>query len=131
VKVTGISIVAVPVDDINAALHFFCDLLGMEKRKDLIGTDRYKGERYVEVAPPGSPVAISPYTNYDQQPGKATIGEYSRIVLRVADVREAREELTAQGVQFETEPFDLEFGTFAAIRDPWGNVFGLSDSTTF
>jgi catechol 2,3-dioxygenase-like lactoylglutathione lyase family enzyme len=31
--ITGISIVAVPVDDIDEALHFYCDLLGMEKRK--------------------------------------------------------------------------------------------------
>jgi catechol 2,3-dioxygenase-like lactoylglutathione lyase family enzyme len=129
--VTGISIVAVPVDDIDEALHFFCELLGMEKRKDLIGADRYRGERYVEVAPPGSPVALSPYTNYHQEPGKATIGEYSRMVLRVADVRQAHGELAARGVQFENEPFDLEFGTFAAIRDPWGNVFGLTDSKTF
>ena len=116
--VTGISLVAIPVDDIDEALHFFCELLGMEKRKDLLGADRYKVERYVEVAPPGSPIALSPYTNYDQEPGKATIGEYSRIVPRVADVRQAHDQLTAQGVQFETEPFDLEFGTFAAIRDP-------------
>jgi catechol 2,3-dioxygenase-like lactoylglutathione lyase family enzyme len=129
--ITGISIVAVPVDDLDEALHFFCELLGMEKRKDLVGTDRYKGERYVEVAPPGSPVALSPYTNYDQPPGKATIGEYSRMVLRVANVGHAHSELTARGVQFETEPFDLAFGTFAAIRDPWGNIFGLTDSKAF
>jgi catechol 2,3-dioxygenase-like lactoylglutathione lyase family enzyme len=129
--VTGISIVAVPVDDIEEALHFFCDLLGMEKRKDLTGTDRYAGERYVEIAPPDSPVALSPYTHYDRAPGRATIGEYSRLVLRVPDVRHAYSELSARGVPFETEPFDLPHGTFAAIRDPWNNVFGLTDSTTF
>ena len=33
--ITGISIVAVPVDDIDEALRFYCDVLGMEKRKDL------------------------------------------------------------------------------------------------
>jgi catechol 2,3-dioxygenase-like lactoylglutathione lyase family enzyme len=126
--VTGITIVAVPVDDIDEALRFFCDVLGMEKRKDLTGSDRYKGERYVEVAPLGSTVALSPYTGYEREPGKATIGEYSRIVLRVEDVRRAHRELTAHGVRFETEPFDLPNGTFAAIRDPWGNVFGLTDS---
>jgi catechol 2,3-dioxygenase-like lactoylglutathione lyase family enzyme len=129
--VTGISIIAIPVDDIDEALRFFCDLLGMEKRKDLTGTDRYAGDRFVEVAPPESPVALSPYTYYDRQPGKATIGEYSRVVLRVADVRRAYSELSAHGVYFETEPFDLPNGTFAAIRDPWNNVFGLTDSTTF
>jgi catechol 2,3-dioxygenase-like lactoylglutathione lyase family enzyme len=126
--VTGISIVAVPVDDIDEALHFLCDVLGMEKRKDLTGTDRYAGERYVEVAPPSSPVALSPYTQYERAPGNATIGEYSRVVLRVADVRRAYRALSAQGVYFETEPFDLPNGTFAAIRDPWNNVFGLTDA---
>jgi catechol 2,3-dioxygenase-like lactoylglutathione lyase family enzyme len=67
--VTGTSIVAVPVDDIDEALRFFCEVLGMEKRKDLTGSDRYEGERYVEVAPPGSRVALSPYTSYDREPG--------------------------------------------------------------
>jgi catechol 2,3-dioxygenase-like lactoylglutathione lyase family enzyme len=125
--IIGISIVAVPVDDIDEALRFFCEVLGMERRKDL--TDR--DQRYVEVAPPGSAVTLSPYTGYDREPGKATIGEYSRVVLRVDDVRRAHQELAAQGVPFETEPFDLPNGTFAAIRDPWGNVFGLTDSTDF
>src|SRR5919198_3869859 len=129
--VTGISIVAVPVDDIDEALHFFCDVLGMEKRKDLAGADDYAGERYVEVAPPGSPVALSPYTQYDRRPGKATIGEYSRMVLRVADVRAAHRELSAKGVRFESEPFELARGTFAVLLDPWDNVFGLTDSADF
>ena len=30
--IIGINIVAVPVDDIDQALHFYCDVLGMEKR---------------------------------------------------------------------------------------------------
>ena len=126
--ITGISIVAVPVDDIDEAVRFFCDLLGMEKRKDLSGDE---GERYVEVAPPGSPVALSPYTQYDRPPGKATIGEYSRMVLRVADVRAAHRELSAKGVRFESEPFELARGTFAVLLDPWDNVFGLTDSADF
>jgi catechol 2,3-dioxygenase-like lactoylglutathione lyase family enzyme len=129
--ITGISIVAVPVEDLDEALRFFCDVLGMEKRKDLIDSDRYEGERYIEVAPPGSEVALSPYSGYAEGPGRATIGEYSRVVLRVDDVRRAHRDLTAHGVEFETEPFDLPNGTFAAIRDPWGNVFGLTDSGSF
>jgi lactoylglutathione lyase len=123
-EVEGISIVAVPVDDIDEALNFFCGVLGMEKRKDLSGSEG----RYIEVAPPGSPVALSPYMGYDQEPGKATIGEYSRVVLRVADVRAAHEELAAQGVRFEREPFDLPGGTYAALRDPWDNLFVLADN---
>ena len=56
--ITGIRIVAVPVDDIDAALRFYCQVLGMEKRKDRSGSE---GDRYIEVAPPGSSVALSPY----------------------------------------------------------------------
>jgi len=126
--ITGISIVAVPVDDIEEALRFYCELLGMEKRKDL---SRSEGERYIEVAPPGSPVALSPYTHYNREPGKTTIGEYSRVVLRVADVRQAHRELAAQGVRFEREPFALPGGAFAALRDPWDNLFVLTDGADF
>jgi catechol 2,3-dioxygenase-like lactoylglutathione lyase family enzyme len=126
--ITGISIVAVPVDDIDQALRFYCDVLGMEKRKDL---PTGEGNRYVEVAPAGSPTALSPYTYYDHPPAKATIGEYSRVVLRVRDVRGAFNELSAKGVRFDGEPFEATGGVFAAMRDPWDNLFVLAGDTGF
>jgi predicted enzyme related to lactoylglutathione lyase len=46
----------------------------------------------------------------------------------VADVRAAHEELTAQGVRFEREPFELPGGTYAALRDPWDNLFVLAET---
>jgi catechol 2,3-dioxygenase-like lactoylglutathione lyase family enzyme len=126
--ITGISIVAVPVDDIDQALRFYCDVLGMEKRKDL---PTGEANRYVEVAPAGSPTALSPYTYYDHPPAKATIGEYSRVVLRVRDVRGAFNELSAKGVRFDGEPFEATGGMFAAMRDPWDNLFVLAGDTGF
>lgn len=87
--------------------------------------------RYIEVAPPGSPVALSPYTYYDRAPAKATIGEYSRLVLRVADVRIAYRELSAKGVRFDGEPFEATGGTYAAMRDPWDNLFVLTQNADF
>jgi catechol 2,3-dioxygenase-like lactoylglutathione lyase family enzyme len=125
---TGISIVAVPVDDLDEALRFYCDVLGMEKRKDL---PTGEGTRYVEVAPAGSPTALSPYTYYDRPPAKATIGEYSRVVLRVDDVRATYHELSGKGVRFDGEPFEATGGVFAAIRDPWDNLFVLAGDTGF
>lgn len=122
--ITGISFVSVPVDDIDEALRFYCDVLGMEKRVD---TPTGEGNRFVEVAPSQSAVGLAPYTYYGQEP-RATIGEYSRVVLRVDDVRRAYEELTAKGVRFDREPFESTGGTFAAMRDPWGNFFVLSQS---
>jgi catechol 2,3-dioxygenase-like lactoylglutathione lyase family enzyme len=126
--ISGISIVAVPVDDLDEALRFFCDVLGMEKRKDLPTAD---GERYVEVAPAGSPTALSPYTYYDRGPARATIGEYSRVVLRVDDVRAAYEELSGNGVRFDSEPLEAEDRLFAAMRDPWKNLYVLAPATGF
>src|SRR4051812_10103875 len=125
---TGISIVAVPVDDLDEALRFYCDVLGMEKRKDL---PTGEGTRYLEVAPSGSPTALSPYTYYDSPPAKATIGEYSRVVLRVDDVVAAYDQLSRQGVKFDGEPFEAEARTFAALRDPWDNLFVLAPDSSF
>lgn len=122
--ITGINFVAVPVDDIDEAINFYCGVLGMEKRVD---TATAEGNRFVEVAPPGSPVGLAPYTYYDREP-RASIGEYSRIVLRVGDVRHAHEELTVKGVRFDGEPFESAGSVFAAMRDPWGNLFVLSAS---
>ncbi len=42
-------------------------------------------------------------------------------------MRAAHAELTAKGVRFEREPFDLPGGTYAAIRDPWDNLFVLAE----
>jgi hypothetical protein len=44
--------VAIPANDIDEALHIFCEVLGVEKRKDLIGTDRYAGPRRLGVDDP-------------------------------------------------------------------------------
>jgi catechol 2,3-dioxygenase-like lactoylglutathione lyase family enzyme len=124
---TGISIVAVPVDDLDEALHFYCDILGMEKRKDLPTAE---GTRYLEVAPAGSPTALSPYTYYDRSP-EASIGEYSRVVLRVDDVRATYQELSEKGVRFDRAPFEATGGVFALMSDPWDNSFVLAGDTGF
>jgi predicted enzyme related to lactoylglutathione lyase len=46
--------------------------------------------------------------------------------LRVDDVRQTYDQLHAQGVRFDGEPFETSEGAFAAMRDPWGNLFVLS-----
>jgi glyoxalase/bleomycin resistance protein/dioxygenase superfamily protein len=51
--------------------------------------------------------------------------------LQVADVRSAYRELSAKGVRFDGEPFQATGGTFAALRDPWDNLFVLTENTNF
>ncbi len=52
-------------------------------------------------------------------------------MLRVDDVRATYHELSGKGVRFDGEPFEATGGVFAAIRDPWDNLFVLAGDTGF
>jgi catechol 2,3-dioxygenase-like lactoylglutathione lyase family enzyme len=56
VTITQVGTVFVPVSDQERALGFYVDTLGFEKRGDFAYGD---GARWVEVAPPGSAIAIA------------------------------------------------------------------------
>jgi predicted enzyme related to lactoylglutathione lyase len=43
----------------------------------------------------------------------------------VEDMASTVEALKAEGVAFEGEPEESPYGTYAQVRDPDGNVFGL------
>ena len=53
------------------------------------------------------------------------VGGWSRKVIAVEDMAGTVEALKAKGVRFEQEPEVSPWGTYAQIRDPDGNVFGL------
>lgn len=52
---TRVISVSIPVRDQDAALKFYTEVLGCELREDV---EVWPGARYVEVAPPGSPVSF-------------------------------------------------------------------------
>jgi catechol 2,3-dioxygenase-like lactoylglutathione lyase family enzyme len=54
-RVTGVGTVGVPVTDQDRALDFYVGRLGFEKRRDI----PFGAERWIEVAPPGSPTTIA------------------------------------------------------------------------
>src|SRR5687767_14807048 len=54
--ITGLHAVAVPVTDVDRALAFYTGVLGLGVRMD---ADFGAGQRWVEVAPDGSPTAIA------------------------------------------------------------------------
>ena len=54
-NITGLPTVGVPVSDQAAAVDFYLDTLGFEKRRDA----PFGGGRWIEVAPPGSATSIA------------------------------------------------------------------------
>ena len=48
-----------------------------------------------------------------------------RLIFRVEDMAGTVEALKTEGVAFEGEPEESPYGTYAQVRDPDGNVFGL------
>ncbi|WP_033435887.1 VOC family protein [Saccharothrix syringae] len=115
--ISKVGSVAVPVSDQDEAERFFVDVLGFEKRTDVvIGT-----RRFLEVAPPGADTVIAPYTWVEHHDDR--VGGFSRVVLECADVVAVQRELVARGVRFEVVP---EEAGYAQFLDPFGNVFVLA-----
>ncbi|MGH3146240.1 MAG: VOC family protein, partial [Rubrobacter sp.] len=95
---------------------------GFEKRADESVDE--EGHRWVEVAPGGSETAIILAHGFGSwAPEK--VGGWSRKIFAVEDMASTVEALKASGVAFEQEPEESPFGTYAQVRDPDGNVFGL------
>jgi catechol 2,3-dioxygenase-like lactoylglutathione lyase family enzyme len=113
------------VDDVDAARAFYADTLGLGV------TALDDGNGLVLHLEGGADVFV--YPKDDHRPAAYTV-----MHLTVADVDEAVDELTAQGVRFERyEGFEqdekgivrgfMEGGDGAWFTDPAGNVIGLAD----
>ena len=54
---------------------------------------------------------------------------HTGIILEVADVKKAYEELQAKGVTFIREPFEAVHGIMTSVKDPGGNILDLYQPT--
>ena len=118
-----------PLDDPDAALAFYRDVLGFEVRLDV----GYGGMRWITVGPPEQPgtsiVLHPPFAD----PGitedeRRTIAEmmakgtYATIVLATDDIDGTFERVAASGAEVVQEPIDQPYGVRdCAFRDPAGN----------
>jgi catechol 2,3-dioxygenase-like lactoylglutathione lyase family enzyme len=113
--ITDVATVAVPVSDQERALAFYVDVLGFEMRRDAAFGP---GNRWIEVAPPGSSTTIALPPLGEVQPGVDT---GIRLSTRDAEADHAR--LRARGVEVDAEI--LRFGPgvppMFTLRDPDGN----------
>ena len=90
--ITGIHTVGIPVADQERALRFYVEELGFETRLD---RPMGNGQRWIEVAPPGSPVTVALIAASPEVPAGVETG--IRLIAEDANVLHAQ--LQSHGVQ--------------------------------
>jgi catechol 2,3-dioxygenase-like lactoylglutathione lyase family enzyme len=104
-----IDCVRLPVTDLEAALVFYRDRLGLR----LV----WRTEIAAGLAMPDTDAEIVLYTD----------GSAQEIDLLVTSADEAAAEFKLAGGTVVVPPFDIQIGRCAVVRDPWGNPLVLLD----
>ena len=126
-----VSQIALVVKDRSAALKFYVDQAGMEKRTDV---PLPGGNRWVTVGPKGSELELALFQigspvdpKQEELSRRWAPGKTPPIVIRVADCRATCRELTSHGVNFLQVPEEHPWGTVATFADPDGNLFSITE----
>jgi catechol 2,3-dioxygenase-like lactoylglutathione lyase family enzyme len=120
---------ALIVDDYDRAIRFFVDALGFELVEDSPSlTNDGRAKRWVVVRPPGAQTALllAQADGVDQSHavGHQFAGRVG-LFLRAEDFDEAYQRMTANGVEFVTEPREETYGQVAVFIDVAGNRWDL------
>jgi catechol 2,3-dioxygenase-like lactoylglutathione lyase family enzyme len=131
----SLSAVHVLVDDPDAALGFYRDLLGLTVRDDVA----HGGFRWITLATERQPeikiVLSQPHAGRSQEDGDALAallakGELASVFLRSDDLDATFARIAAApGVEVLEEPADRFWGARdAAVRDPAGNLVRIEQA---
>jgi predicted enzyme related to lactoylglutathione lyase len=117
--VTGVDFVSVPTQDLDRALDFYMDVIGLEPgpRWQRPGQPAFGAE--LETGTVTIALIVSEAFGIEFSPHKVPIA------LHVDDVAAARAELESRGVTFMGETIDSGVCHQALFRDPDGNVLDL------
>jgi catechol 2,3-dioxygenase-like lactoylglutathione lyase family enzyme len=96
-NISQVGTVFAPVADQDRALEFYVGTLGFEKRGDWPYSD---GSRWVEVAPPGSAIAIA---LVPPEEGRSPGSDATLCALATSDIEADHATLLAAGVEVDTE----------------------------
>jgi catechol 2,3-dioxygenase-like lactoylglutathione lyase family enzyme len=113
IHIFDVRTVGIPVASQDAALDFYAQKLGFEKRIDI---QFGEAERWVEVAPPGGGTTIA----LVRRPAGAPLGIYTGIRLESRDVAADHAQLRAAGVDVDVEVMPYPVPMFS-FRDADGN----------
>ena len=125
-----LDLVAVIVEDYDAAIAFFCDALGFDLIEDspALTTEGARPKRWVVVRPPGAQTGVL-LARADGERQRAHVGDQlaGRVgfFLRVSDFAAARGRMLEAGVQFVTEPRAEPYGQVCVFLDVSGNRWDL------
>jgi predicted enzyme related to lactoylglutathione lyase len=111
IEVTRVDYIRVPVDDIDAAVHFYGDVLGLRRNDHLDHDDWIEFE--------ASNVTLAVMTPETHDYSFAPLPP-STIALGVPDVAAAKAQLEAAGVEV-AEMWDSGVCNGAGVHDPAGN----------
>lgn len=95
--ISHVATVFVPVTDQDRALEFYVEKLGFEKRVDFQYGDGY---RWIEVAPPGSTVAIALVSPAE---GSSARVDHTYCALATSNIESDHAALQARGVDVDVE----------------------------
>jgi catechol 2,3-dioxygenase-like lactoylglutathione lyase family enzyme len=120
---------ALIVDDYDAAIRFYVDVLGFELVEDSPATTNDgRPKRWVVVRPPGAATGILLALADGERQARAVGDQFAGRVglfLRVDDFGAALERMRAAGVSFAGEPRDEPYGRVVVFTDVAGNRWDL------
>jgi catechol 2,3-dioxygenase-like lactoylglutathione lyase family enzyme len=112
--------IALTVRDMEASLHFYCDILGFHKAFDLLDDQKNPWIIYIKIGN-GQFIELFYGGETKPEPVNKPIG-YNHLCLEVEDIYKIAEHLKAHGVTLDVEPKqgkDLNFQCW--VKDPDGN----------
>jgi len=112
-RITQVGTIGVPVAEQDRALAFYLEKLGFEKRIDV---PYGKGERWVEVAPPGAATTIALVRAREGDP----TGIDTQVRFTTKDAEADHAALRARGVDVDPEVMRYPVPMFV-FRDAEGN----------
>ena len=121
--------------DQDVAKEFYAEKLGFEVKSDNTFPN---GFRWLTVIPKGQldfEIALVKVGTSSRKVDEKDIEELTTLLgkgllssgaFHTADCRKTFEELKAKGVEFTQEPTDQFYGVLAVFKDPFGNVFSMT-----
>jgi catechol 2,3-dioxygenase-like lactoylglutathione lyase family enzyme len=116
--ISAVGTVIVTVSDQDRALEFFTEKLGFEKRGD---TPYGDGQRWVDVAPPGSSTSVAVVPPMGETP----VGGETGIAFATDDIDSDHADLRERGVDVDVEIMRMgdPVPPMFFFRDPDGNRY--------
>jgi catechol 2,3-dioxygenase-like lactoylglutathione lyase family enzyme len=119
-----LEVVAIPVSDVDAAKHFYGEVVGFHVDHDVVPGP---GMRVVQLTPPGSPCSVVIGEGMPLGEPGSTKG----LQLVVDDLDAARAELVGRGLEItevqQLGPEGVPGSRFAFFADPDGNGWSVQE----